>query len=267
MSLPRHAFRSGDLEQLQAGPARNRRTARAASHSRCSSFGLEAFPAGCVSAGHQIQLDIVRPRAAAAHLPAILIYHGCTGIERCDDRMDLLAHELARRGFAAVGVHYFDRTGTKTANLGTVLLHSEKWIQAVTDCLTFTVEHLGADGGRVGTFGYSLGGFLAVAHAARDVRVRASVVVSGGIDPFTSRSVRRLPSMLLLHGEEDRRVPVAKGARLCRTLAKLGTPFQRRLYPGEGHIFSRHAFGELLKIVPDFFEQSLRRATDSVKHA
>ena len=111
---------------------------------------------------------------------------------------------------------------------------------------------------RVATVGYSLGGFLAVAHAARDQRIRANVVISGGIDPFTLRRVKRLPPTLVIHGEDDERVPLQKAVQLCEVLEDLHAPMQRRFLRGEGHVLSAEATAGALTSAFEFLSEHLQ---------
>jgi len=44
--------------------------------------------------------------------------------------------------------------------------------------------------------------------------------------------------VLILHGEEDRVVPVTEATRLQQLLERAGTHCEMKLYPGAGHGFS-----------------------------
>jgi carboxymethylenebutenolidase len=56
-------------------------------------------------------------------------------------------------------------------------------------------------------------------------------------EPFASRTTA-LPPTLVLHGEADTIVPVAEAHRLVAKLKAIGTPFDVRIYPNEGHVLS-----------------------------
>ena len=218
---------------------------------------VEAFSTAFPSEGCQIRVDVHRPKAAP-NSPGLLFYHGSCGIDPYDGCIRGFAEAAADRGFTALIVHYFDRTGTTSANMATVLRHSERWISAVSDAVTFASADLAVDPERVAAVGYSLGGFLAVAHAARDQRIRANVVISGGIDPFTARSVKRLPPTWVIHGEDDVRVPLQKAVQLCEALEKLHVPVHSRFLPGEGHVLSAEGTAGALTSAFEFLSEHLQ---------
>jgi len=45
--------------------------------------------------------------------------------------------------------------------------------------------------------------------------------------------------LLILHGDQDRRVPPVESARVAATLAEANFPHEYVVYPGEGHGFRR----------------------------
>lgn len=131
----------------------------------------------------------------------------------------------------------------------------------------------------VGVVGWSYGGALALATAAAYPWVRAVVAGAPVVDwltvfgaqtwPHVTRAyfdadpwvdpesydraspVRRLAGVkapvLLLHGEEDERVPVAQSRLAYHLLLGRGTLTELRVFPGEGHVFSAPwAVGEML---------------------
>jgi carboxymethylenebutenolidase len=70
-----------------------------------------------------------------------------------------------------------------------------------------------------------------------DTRVKAVVDFFGGM-PAELSGFQRMPPVLILHGEEDRVVPVTEATKLQRLLERAGTPYEIKLYPGAGHGFN-----------------------------
>jgi dienelactone hydrolase len=218
--------------------------------------GIEFLTASFRSGRRDIRVDVTRPAVPMAG-PGVLLLHGSLGCQCGAGSLRDIAVSLAAQGYTALRVHYFDRTQTRSANYACVLLNSERWIATVLDAVAFAITELAIDPGAVASCGYSLGGFLTIAHAARDPRVRAAVVISGGIDPFTVRKVKRLPAALVLHGDADRWVRPFHARRLCASLEAVGAPYNLHWLPGEGHRLSARAKRRVLKQTVGFLDEHL----------
>ena len=91
--------------------------------------------------------------------------------------------------------------------------------------------------GRVGLLGFSLGGFVAAATAAQDLRVAALGVLYDGMPDAMIPEVEHLPPLIELHGDADHDVPLAKGEALVKIAKALGGPTEQVTYPGKAHDF------------------------------
>lgn len=123
------------------------------------------------------------------------------------------------------------------------------------------------DGDRLGVFGWSYGGFLTQATISQTTRFGAAVVGAGPTnlssmagtadiegfitsnlagdiwdkpELYTARSSvfhadRITTPTLVLHGEEDRRVPVGQGFELYHALRRAGKTTEMVIYPRSGH--------------------------------
>src|SRR5689334_15205508 len=159
--------------------------------------------------------------AAGAH-PAVLVLHSSAGLLGPGGAVvRRWADALARHGYVAYVVHYFDRTGdTRTDDAREDEVYPV-WTAALEDAVTFVRHDPAVDSTRVSAFGVSLGGFMAIALGAADHRVQRLVVLSGGFFSALANRVRHLPPTLLLHGSEDDVVPLAEARRVEHTLARL----------------------------------------------
>jgi dipeptidyl aminopeptidase/acylaminoacyl peptidase len=189
------------------------------------------------SGGQQIGVESFIP-AKAVQCPGILVLHGAGGMDSGNKYVRQLAGAVAGNGYATFLVEYFERTGTTYASDPIIHVNFDKWVDTIQDATTFIADHHSVDRDRIGTVGYSVGGYLAVAHTAGDARIRAVVEVAGGIDPELARMVKRLPPTLIIHGKEDQRVSFARAMELEALLKKLGTPVKTEFYPNERHILS-----------------------------
>lgn len=209
-----------------------------------------------VSGGKEI--GVMAYRTADLQAPSILVLHGAGGVDAGNRYVAQLAHGVAANGFNTFIVEYFDRTGTTYASEPEIRLQFEPWLETIRDAVSFISQLPGIDAQRIGTFGYSLGGYLVVGHASRDSRVKAAVELAGGIDPEFAKGVTRLPPLLIIHGEEDQRVPFARARELQAFVAQLGTELQTVFYPGERHIFSPAAAFAAIANALNFFRAHLK---------
>lgn len=203
-------------------------------------FGMDVrtSSASFESAGQRITVQQFLP-AAAGKYPAILALHGSGGIrESWSEQPSKL---MAGQGFSVFVIHYFERTGTERADQPTTLRYFPDWMKTIGDAITFAAGNPSVDANRIGLLGFSLGGYLALSVASVDPRVKAVVEFFGGM-PAELQGFTRMPPVLILHGEEDRMVPVTEATNLQQLLERAGTPYEIKLYPGAGHGFSGMQF-------------------------
>lgn len=144
--------------------------------------------------------------------------------------------------------------------------------QDVLDGVDVLVREGVIDEERLAIGGWSYGGYLSAWAATQSTRFRTAIVGAGVIDigamalttdvpdylpgyfgdpvaeraaydahsPIRHASDVKMP-VLILHGEEDRRVPVAQGEMLFRALKRQGTPVEFVRYPRGPHWFAERA--------------------------
>lgn len=173
--------------------------------------------------------------------------------------MRRVARQLAEAGNTAYLVHYFNRTGTIFGFDAGMQENFPAWLETVRDSIKFAQQNNG-DRSPVGIYGYSLGGFLALAAASDNPAVGAVVEHAGGIWNGKEELIRRMPPVLIVHGEGDQRVPFQKYAhRLAGVLRKRRANFKTRVFPDEGHVFTVSAMANVRAEAVGFFRQHLRR--------
>jgi dipeptidyl aminopeptidase/acylaminoacyl peptidase len=124
-----------------------------------------------------------------------------------------------------------------------------------------------ADGERLGIAGWSYGGYLTAAAITRTDRFKGACVGAGITNPASFNGTSDVPDFipdylgaeawddperyrrhspvlnagairtptLILHGEEDERVPTGQGRELHNALRRRGVPVELVLYPRQGH--------------------------------
>lgn len=190
--------------------------------------------------------------------PAILVLHGAGGADAGNRYISHMARAVAEQGFDTFLLEYFDRTGTTHATETLIKTNAPIWLDTVHAAIDFLTARKDIDVEHIGLFGYSLGGYLAVAQAARDERVKAIVELAGGVDAETAANAHRLPPMLIVHGREDQRVSFSNALELQSLCEKLQTPVQTLFLPGERHLLSPGAALVAVRQALHFFDAHLR---------
>jgi carboxymethylenebutenolidase len=186
------------------------------------------------SGGKPIRLDAYLPDAPDRPLPAVIALYGAGGNI---SGMEQYASMLAAQGFAVYLLHYFDRTGTESADKPTILRNFPLWMKTLWDAISFIETQPRVDGKRIALLGFSLGAYLSLANSPIDHRVQAVVEFFGGMPKEIHLFMRRLCPVLILHGEADATVPVDEAYQLQKLLEKKGIPYEMKIYPGAGHGF------------------------------
>jgi carboxymethylenebutenolidase len=181
------------------------------------------------SGGKDIRLDCFLPDVNGQRFPAVIGLHGSGGGHAS---MGDPASLLAERGFAVYVLHYFDRTGTAEIDgLQTIFLHFPVWMKTLWDAVSFAAGQPQVDPERIGLLGFSLGAYLALSGAAIDSRIRAVVEFYGGMPKEMKLFTRRLCPVLILHGEQDKTVPVEEAYHLQQILEKNQIAYEIQIYP------------------------------------
>jgi dienelactone hydrolase len=206
-------------------------------------LSMESISSGAVresktsfeSGGKRVAIEIYTPETGA-NGAGVLVLHGAGGMFMDGPAIRRFARALARNGFESFVVHYFERTGSLFARDAAINKNFDTWRATVNDAVGYVAARPGVK--KIGCFGYSLGAYLSLAQGAHDPRVGAVVELAGAIDKKHAGLVKHLPPILILHGEQDRRVPSENAFRLEKLLQRLGVPHEKKIYPGEGHVLS-----------------------------
>jgi dipeptidyl aminopeptidase/acylaminoacyl peptidase len=206
--------------------------------------------------GHSVGVEVFEPAAAGSH-PAVVYLHGADGVSAHEAAYHDSARGLAARGYAVFLIHYFDRTGTRWADGQTILSNFLVWVQTAADAITFATSWPRVDAGRIGVLGASLGAALGLSLASQDERVGVVDELYGVMPDLAAALMRRMPPVLILHGDADLMVPVAEAYKLERLLQGKSIPYEATIYPGQGHMFSGDAARDAMRRVLQFFDRYL----------
>ena len=208
--------------------------------------------AGFTSGGKAVTVERFSAPGTAAR-PGIVLLHGSDGP---GPRYWRAAQFLASAGYHVFLVHYLDRTDQSRASLASIPGNLPVWTATAREAVSYVAAQPGVAAGRIGLFGISLGGGIALGVAAQDRRVGALVSYFGFV-PSGFDTSAALPPTLVLHGEDDRVVPVSNARTLQRILEARGTPHEVQIYPGEGHGFSAAATADAAARITRFFGRTL----------
>jgi carboxymethylenebutenolidase len=246
---------------------------------RSTLLGLALFPAfACAAAAAPEQLavstdegDMALSRYAAegaGKRPAVLLLHGARGIEMKPAAYERHANALQAAGIDCYLARYLTETdahilanGAKAERETHETARFDAWARRISSAVAAVLARSEASG-RIGLLGFSLGGYVAAASAARDERVNALVVLYGGLPDAMASEVKHLPPLLELHGEADSNVPLRKGEELARLAKGLGAEAEQVTYPGRKHGFdfsdADPATSDAIGRVTHFFEAHLK---------
>lgn len=221
--------------------------------------------------GVEIAAVLTMPRGKSGPLPLIVMPHG--GPRARDSEMwDWWTQFLADRGYAVIQPNYRGSTGygTKFMEMG-----EGQWGLSMQDDLDDSIKALAslgiADPKRVCMVGASYGGYAALRAAQRDgdkyrctvsyagvsdlnrmIRYRASFLYGGAQGDWLRRQARDLKDVspvnfpdsftipvLLMHGQDDRVVPIAQSRAMAQKLKNAGKDVTYIVQPEGDHHFSR----------------------------
>ena len=88
--------------------------------------------------------------------------------------------------------------------------------------------------------------------------IKAVVEMYGGMPEFAIERMTTMPPVLILHGEDDKLVPVSRAYDLETLLKKKAAPYEIKIYPHQGHGFSGDAQEDANKRTVSFLRAHLR---------
>ena len=249
--------------------------------------------------GMKIHGQLFRPAAGSASPgPGVLFLHGGSrrqmllGWHYMGYYSNCYAfHQyLASRGFTVISVNYRSGTGygmefREALNYGA---SGGAEHQDVLGAGRTLADMSGVDGGRIGLWGGSYGGYLTAMGLSRASDLFAAGVDIHGVHDWNRTIQGFVPSyepdhhpeqqrlafessplstvdgwrspVLLVHGDDDRNVPFNETVELVEKLRELGVEHELLIFPDEVHGFLRHEnWLEVFRRSADFFERHLGR--------
>ena len=189
------------------------------------------------------------PKKGGSH-PAVMVVHSGAGPEG-DWRQSGVLENLVSAGYAVFIPHYFDDVGKwSPADKPEKFLG---YIKTLNDATRYIARQPDVHTNEIGIVGISLGGYLSLGLAEetrshpphlRSPTIRAVVEIYGGMPGFAIPRMTTMPPVLILHGEDDKLVPVSEAHKVETLLARKAMPYQIEIFPHQGHGFSGDALEE-----------------------
>jgi dienelactone hydrolase len=179
--------------------------------------------------------------------PGILIAHNKRGIS---EHTESIAIKLAKLGYVAFAADAYgkgirftkeddDGSTEQSQKLKKDRAMTRARIRAAYDVLTAD-SHV--DTTKLGVSGYCLGGMVALELARSGAPVQAVAIFHGTLDTPTPEDEKNIKGrVLVMHGMDDRSVPVTDAYKLADELRAAKVNFQLELYSGVLHGFTEPA--------------------------
>lgn len=174
------------------------------------------------------------PSTPGPHHAVIILY----GIAGWRPSYALLAKAYSDSGFVSLVLDYFAITGKGTTDAERQTMWPQ-WQAMVRNAGLVLKNHPASKDQPVGLIGYSMGAYLAVSVASSMPGIKAVVDFFGGVRPETiNNDLINLPPLLILHGDEDKVVPVSNAYALKNAVTARGGQVEMHIYRNEQHAFN-----------------------------
>src|ERR1700733_12982514 len=147
------------------------------------------------------------------------------------------ARFFAEHAFRVLLVDYL----TVTPNLELTATNYRRWAQAIEDIVVDLHARPAAKARKIALIGQGLGASVALLAGSRKLGVEAIAEWSGLLPNQFFSQVQNLPPLLILHGEQDRQIPIVNARQLVRLCELKDFTCEAGMYPDEGHVFSTKA--------------------------
>jgi carboxymethylenebutenolidase len=201
-----------------------------------------------MSHGKAVSCAIYEAHDATA---TIIFLRGASASDLAFARME--ARFFAEHAFRVLLVDYL----AVTPNLEPTVTNYRRWGQAVEDIVVDLHARPAARARKIALIGQGLGASVALLAGSHKLGVEAIAEWSGLLPNEFFSQVQNLPPLLILHGEQDKHVPIVNARQLVRLCELRDFTCEAGLYPDEGHVFSTKATDAANQRVLTFFRTYL----------
>jgi carboxymethylenebutenolidase len=181
----------------------------------------------------------------------IIFLHGANPADLAFARSE--ARFFAEHAFRVLLVDYL----TVTPNLEPTATNYRRWGQAVEDIVGDLHARPASKARKIALVGQGLGASVALLAGSHKLGVEAIAEWSGLLPNQFFSQVQNLPPLLILHGEQDKQVPIVNARQLVRLCELKDFTCEAGMYPDEGHVFSSQATDSANQRILAFFRTYL----------
>jgi dienelactone hydrolase len=147
------------------------------------------------------------------------------------------ARFFSEHGFRVLLADYLSVTPTVELTAA----NYRRWAQAVQDIVAELRSRPVPRNRKIALIGQGLGASVALLAGSRKMGVDAIAEWSGLLPNQFFSQVQNLAPLLILHGEQDKQVPIVNARQLVRLCELKDFSCEAGIYPDEGHVFSSKA--------------------------
>jgi dienelactone hydrolase len=163
------------------------------------------------------------------------------------------AHFFAQHGFRVLLADYLSATPTAEPTPA----NYRRWAQVVDDIVAELRSRPLPRNKKIALIGQSLGASVALVAGSRKIGVDAIAEWSGLLPNEFFSQVQTLPPLLIIHGEQDKQVPIVNARQLVRLCELKDFTCEAGIYPDEGHVFTSTALDSANQRTLTFFRTYL----------
>jgi carboxymethylenebutenolidase len=201
-----------------------------------------------MSHGKAVTCAVYDARDATA---TIVFLRGASNVDLAFARAE--ARFFAEHAFRVLLVDYL----TVTPNLEPTVTNFRRWGQAVEDVVADLHAHPAPRARKIALIGQGLGASVALLAGSHKLGVEAIAEWSGLLPNQFFSQVQNLPPLLILHGEQDKLVPIVNARQLVRLCKLKDFTCEAGMYPDEAHVFRIQATDSANQRILTFFRTHL----------
>jgi carboxymethylenebutenolidase len=167
-------------------------------------------------------------------IATMIFLHGPSPADLVLGRLE--AKFFAEHGFRVLLPDYL----SVTTSAETTAANYRRWAQVAEDIVADLRSHP-IPRKKIALAGQALGASVVLVAASHKIGVDAVAEWSGLLPNEFFSQVQILPPLLILHGDQDKQVPIVNARQLARLCELKDFTCEARIYPGEGHVFSARA--------------------------
>jgi predicted esterase len=202
-----------------------------------------------MSHGKAVSCAVYDARDATA---TIIFLHGSGSSDLAFGRLQ--ARFFAEHGFRVLLPEYL----TATPSAEPTVANYKRWAQVVEDIVADLRSRPLPQTRKIALAGQALGASVALIAGSRKTEVEAIAEWSGLLPNEFFSQVQSMPPLLILHGEQDKQVPIVNARQLVRLCELRDFTCEEGIYPDEAHVLSTRAVDSANQRALVFFQAHLR---------